>query len=295
MLDDLLGRSQLKDRIETLEAENEHLQARNEAEEERRAAAVRDRQEADVQINRLEDRIAELEDRVERSESTTASLDVRATRYLRGERLEAVLHRLDSLDTGPEGALTAMVEGDCPEPVSDAFGERSPLVRTESPCLAITDDAGLLAATLTPPILPEPFETWSDGFELESAWFRPTGTHAIALVRSDLFALGEFRGAEQREAEGFQSDVKSDHSKGGFSQSRFERRRDAQIEAHLAACRDAIEACDTEQIYVVGEQSVLGAVEELADVTATVDATGSPDDALEDAVNEFWTTKLRLL
>ncbi|MFC6764019.1 hypothetical protein ACFQE6_02840, partial [Natrinema soli] len=110
MLDRLLGRASLNARIDELEAENERLRRRYEAESERRAEAATARQDAEERINRLEDRIAQLEGELERVEADETELTVRRRDQLRGPRLEAVLDRLASVRTGPEGALTASVD-----------------------------------------------------------------------------------------------------------------------------------------------------------------------------------------
>ena len=295
MLDRLLGRAQLKERIAELEEDNERLERQAESADESRAEAVSARQEAEQRVNRLEDRIAELEDRVERSGSDQRTLEYRGTETLRGERLDEVLARLRSVETGPEGALTAMVSDEPPSSVTAALGERSALVRQSAPCLVVADDAGLVCAALAPPRTPEPFATWDDGFELAESWFRPTGRLTFALVRSDLFAIGEYDGSELQGAASFESDVRSKHSKGGFSQARFQRRREDQIDDHLDRCRETIREHDPETLIVVGDAKVVGALSDLADQTATVDATGDPDEALETAFRSFWTTKLYLL
>jgi peptide subunit release factor 1 (eRF1) len=293
MLDELLGRAALKERIEELEEEKHHLERRVEAEEERRAEAATARQEAEERVNRLEDRIAELEDTVERHRSDDPDLDFRGSETLRGERLAGVLDRLGSFETGPEGALTAMVSEDAvPETVRNALGDHAPLVGRAAPCLVTTDDAGLVSAALVPPDPPAGFETWSDGFAFDREWFEPTGEFALAVVRSDVFALGEYSGRERTRFEGFESDVKGDHSKGGFSQARFERRRDAQIDDHLDDCRAAIEARDPERLYVVGQRTLLSEFRDEATRTKPVDATGKPEDALNDAFHDFWTARL---
>jgi peptide subunit release factor 1 (eRF1) len=294
MLDELLGRAELKARIEELEEENRHLERRAEAEEERRSEAVRERQSAEERVNRLEDRVEELQDRVERLSGDDASeLSFRGTEDARGERLESVLDRLDSFETGPESALTAVVGEDVPEEVADAFGDRAALVRRAAPCVAVTDDAGLVSAALAPPRLPESFVAWDDRFRLDRSWFCPTGPVRVALVRSDLFALGVYDGESVTLVDELESDVKSKHSKGGFSQGRFERRRDEQVQAHVERAYDAIEAHDGEgDLVVLGERTVLGQFESLADATGRVDASGDPETALEEAVREFWTTRL---
>ena len=313
MLDELLGRAELKDRIEELEEEKRHLERRADAEEERRSEAARKRQEAEAEINRLEDKVEGLEERVERlSETDEAEVSVRGTEALRGARLDEVLTRLSSVETETEGALTAMVHEDVPDAVRDALGDRTALVRRAAPCLVCVDDAGLVAAALAPSTPPASFVEWSERFRIDSSWFVPVEPVWVALVRSDLFALGVYDGDHVRLVDDVESDVQASHSKGGFSQARFERRRDQQVEEHLNRAREAIEAhLDTDpaqdaggaadepgpdaDVVVLGEQTVLGRFTDLADRTAAVDATGDPGDALRSAVRDFWTVRLSLL
>jgi len=304
MLDDLLGRSALKEqiderdqRIAELEADVERLDGKLEGESERRRAAVTDRQEAQRRANRLEDRVTQLEDQVERLRSDETGLSVHRQTDLFGRELGEVLDRLASFRTEPQGALTASVRDghDLPPAVREAFGERAALVGRAAPCLAVGDDAGLVAACLRPPDGPGPFAEWDDSFRIDREWFEPHGRYTLALVRSDLFAMGTYQGDERTAFHGFDSDLKSQHSKGGFSQARFERLRDEQIDEHLDRCVAALKERETDRLYVVGEQSVLGEVAQLADATDAVDATGEPEDALRDAWEAFWTVPLRVL
>ena len=298
MIDELLGRASLKERIDELEEENERLRKRFEAESERRSEAVTARQEAEKRQNRLEDRIAQLEGELERVDDDGPSVEFRRRDRLRGRRLEEVLERLESFRTGPEGALTATVDGAVPDAVTEAVGdERTALVSEAAPCLVCVDDAGLIAVALEPPVAPDLEATWGDSFALEREWFLPTGRHALALVRADVFALGIYEGDERLEYEGFESDVKSAHSKGGFSQARFERIRDDQIDDHVRRSREAIESVEVDRLYLVGQRGVVDTVAEAVDpdATAAVDATGKPEDALADAARSFWTTDLRVL
>jgi len=295
MLDRVLGRARLKDRIAELEDEVESLQAQLDAESERRRDAVAAKQEAEEAVNRLEDRVEELRDRVERAESGEEELDVRGTANVFGERLDRLLTRFETVEAPGDGALTAMIDDRVPESVSDAFGERTPLVASGRPCLAVRDADGVVSATLRPPVSPEPFDAWSDRFRIDREWFEPTGEFALAVVRADLFALGTYDGRERTGFEGFESDVKSTHSKGGFSQGRFERRRDEQVADHLEKCEDALNALDTDTLYVVGERTLLPEFASRADETAPSDATGDPEDALAEAFRDFWTVRLRLI
>jgi peptide subunit release factor 1 (eRF1) len=297
MLDDLLGRTELKARIESLEEEKTHLERQLEAEQERRADAVTERQEAERRVNRLEDRITELEDRVERLRSEGSEATFGREQSVRGHRLEEVLSRLESIETGPEGLLTAYVRDghDLPAAVREGFGDRSPLVSRAAPCLAVTDDAGLVGACLSVPVPPAPFAEWGDRARIDRSWFRPSGSYTLALVRSDLFAMGTYEEGDRTAFHGFDSDLTSQHSKGGFSQARFERLRDEEIADHLDRCRVALEERETDRLYLVGERSVLGRLSAGADVVTTVDATGDPEAALRDAHGKFWSVQVRTL
>lgn len=290
MLDDLLGRTKLKERIEALEERRDRLEAQLEAESGRRTDAVSARQDAEERANRLEDRIADLEGRLDTADAETADLAFRHEERLHGNRVDVVLDRLESLEGTPESVVTAHVEDETPEQLRDLLGDRTPLVSRAAPCVACADDAGLLAVALRPPVAPEPFIERAASPAIERAWFQPTGRFALALVRSDIFAVGVYEGDERVAYQGFESRVKSDHSKGGFSQSRFERLRDEQIAAHVDDCVDALADVDAERLYVVGDDRLVDEFD--ADVTAAVDATGKPKAALADAFDDFWSVQL---
>ncbi|EMA64696.1 Vms1/Ankzf1 family peptidyl-tRNA hydrolase [Halorubrum lipolyticum] len=303
MIDRLLGRAGLKERIEELEEEKRHLERRAEAEEERRSDAVADRQRAEERVNELEHRIESLEERLDRARGTEESVEFRRVSDARGPRLADALGRFRAVESAdPEGLLTAFVpDGDAvPSSVAEWFGDRSRLVRRAAPAVVVADDTGAVSAALTPPIEPAPFDRWSDEFRLDDAWFRPTGRFAFALVRSDVFALGVYEGDERVDFEGFTSDVKEAHSKGGFSQGRFERRREGQIDDHLKKATAALAGladrdAPVDRTIAVGERGVLGEVRKHADVTDVSDATGKPQEALDDAFRDFWTTRIRAI
>jgi len=307
-LDRLLGRARLKERIEELEAElteareeRDSLEQQLEAESDRRAEAVTARQEVEERANRLEDRIAQLEGELDRQEDDR-EVQFRGVERLGLDAVGRVLDTLESVETGPERALTATVGvetadgrgAEVPEAARAAFGDRAGLLSRAAPCVAVTDDDGLVSAALAPPLSPERRVTWADGFELERANYLPTGEYALAVVRADVFAVGVYEGRERVAFDGVETDVQGSHSKGGFSQARFERLRDEQVEAHLDRCRAVLAEHDVAPLYLVGDRDAVTALAETADpaATAAVDATGDPETALETAFEEFWTTRL---
>ena len=302
MIDELLGRAELKARIEELEDEKHHLQRQLDAESDRRADAVSAKQQAEKRINELEDKITELEDTLDRHQSASdadAGRTPRATDTVRGDRLDEILRRLRSVETGPEGALTAVIEDeDLPlsRTIRSTAGDCGPLVRQAAPTIYYADDAGLISVCLRPPITPEAFTEWDSEFTVDEAWFRPTGTLVFGVVRADVFAVGVYEEGERLTHAGFETDVKSDHSKGGFSQGRFERIRNEQIDNHLDEAREllteTVDEADPDRVILTGGKSVLPELAELADHTATTDAGGKPLDALEHAFADFWSTRV---
>jgi peptide subunit release factor 1 (eRF1) len=294
MLDSLLGRAELKARIEELEEEKRHLERRLDAESGRRADAVTAKQDAEERVNRLEDRIADLEGRLDEDEAA-ADLAPRGVESLRGDRLDAVLDRLRSVEAGPEGALTASVASSVPDAVTDLLGDRAPLVDRAAPCLVCLDDARLVSVALDPPLAPEAFVAWDDGFRLDDDWFHPTDGLTVALVRSDRFAVGVYEDGGLADVETVETDVKSAHSKGGFSQSRFERRRKDQIATHLDDCRAVLDRRGPDRLVLLGERTVLDDIDREAVAVEAVDASGDPAAALGDAADSFFTTRLTLL
>lgn len=293
----LLDRGSLQEEIDRLEDELaaceeavERLESRLEATDERRREAVRTRQAVQEERNRLQDRIEQLEADLDRAGSDH-EVRFRGETTLGSDAMRRVLEILRSVEAGPEGAYTAMVEGGRPAAIVEQLGDRVGLVDRAAPCLVLFDERGLLEVALDPPLPPEPFDAWDAHFDLDPAWFVPEEPFSFAVVRSDLAALGRFEGDGLSYVDGFESDVHGRHSKGGFSQSRFERRREEQVDAHLERTDDLLEDV-TEPLIVTGSQAALEGLAVEADARATVDASGGPREALETAHRSFWRTRL---
>lgn len=299
MLDDLLGRTRLKRRIEELESEVESLEERLEAENRRRADAVTEKQEAERQINKLESKIDELEGRLEH-EGEESKLGFRRVETLVGDRLTRVLDLLDSVEASGETLSTAFVEAGR-EPDLELEGEETALLRRVDSgrgYVAYVDDYGVVRVCVVPPL---PVENQrvihGSGFHVERTLFRPDGVHAVAAIRSDTYAGGVY-GDDRLAYSVVSSNVKGGHSKGGWSQGRFDRRREEQVERHvdeaLESYRGMVGDYDPEVVAVVGESNVaeLFAEEIDADVTRAVDARGTGEEFLKDAYEKLWVARL---
>lgn len=296
MLDSLLGRARLKDAIADLEAELaqcreecDRLEQQLDAANRRRREAIREGQVAQEARSRLEDRVEQLEDELDRTRSSH-EVTPRGRDRLSHTRMRQLLDLLERVDAGEEGAFTAMLADGDAAAVREALGDRHAIVASAAPCLCCVDQFGVIELAFDPPMPPEAFEHWDHHFRLEPEWFVPTGRFPFALVRADRFAYGTYDGETIAYVDGFESDVMGRHSKGGFSQARFERRREEQIDQHLGRCEARLADLDAERLVLAGSRDALDRLDVDARARVPVDASGPPREALTAAFEEVWTT-----
>ncbi len=298
MLDTLLGRAGLKERINELEQELascqeelDRMDSKHTAADRRRREAIREAQVAQEERSRLEDRIEQLTDELDRVREGH-EVSYRGRHRLDRGTMATVLALLESVETEPEELFTGMVTDGGTTAITEHFGDRRALVSGAAPSLCLFDSQGLIEIAMDPPLPPAPFEHWGDEFRLERSWFLPTDSFPFAVVRADLFAMGRFDGETLGYLDGFESEVMGRHSKGGFSQARFERRREEQIDQHLDRCRRHLGSVDTDRLILAGSREALDRLAIDSRLHVPVDASGSPRSALETAFEEVWTTTM---
>ena len=294
MLDELLGRAPLQAQIDELTEEIDRLEAQLAGESKRRKEAVRNRQSAEERANELEDRIAGLEGELK---SKTTERDGPAffrTETRTHHAITEIIATLQSIHTPEESAFTASISDNVPPEITDLLDDRAELLHSIMPCLLCIDDHRLTRVALIPPRLPDPFSTWDDHFTLDEDWFLPTDGAKFALVRSDRFAVGTISAGSIQYENGFTSDVMNTHSKGGFSQARFDRRRDEQIANHIDRVEDALSTGSSEPLFLAGDRHIIKRLSIAATGTKTVDASGKPQAALTNAFDAFWQTRVFL-
>ena len=303
MLDDLLGRTALKERIQELEDDVESLEKRLSAEQSRRKDAVTEKQEADRRVNELEDKVEELRDRLERAEGDDDERSFRVARAIRGDELDDTVELLGSARSGEEALTTVSVAPDDRVPDEFESGTTALLRRvdTDRGLVAFGDDAGVVRAALVPPIeVDETRVEHSGSFVFDRSLFELPRPFGVAVVRSDEYAGGVYDDGRL----GFSSlssDIMQKHSKGGFSQSRFERGRDEQVEEHVeeAARRfeETLSEHDAETVFVAGDARVVSRFADEISVDApvekrTADATGSGEDLLRRGYDSVRSARL---
>jgi len=230
---DLFGRKarieELKEELASQEDELtdriEELEERLAKEQERARQAAAAKQDAEERINRLEDRIASLKDRVDGDQTGHTAviehhdLDLSQTTELIENlgRLSYRLSKADTIYTSPGRSITGSETGEI-----------------------IVTDPYLLRHAIKPPIPVQDATSYrSDGFMLDPLEEMLQDRYCLLHLTAGGSGIAVIEDGEIMEATIIDADIKAQHTKGGYSQKRFERRREAQIEEHLEAVMDA--------------------------------------------------------
>ena len=307
LFDKILGKEQLRERIEELQSEVDELESDNGDLEEtieklrkKKSKEVTEKQRAYEQKNRLQDKVEELHDKVEKlptPKDNVSENETEMTLDLNPSEVREVTAFLNDVEYQRDSAIVAHItENGIPEEVNEFVKDRGRLIE-HAPCTLFADRYGLVCSCLEP-IEPHPSKpVLSDNFSFQPEYFTPADKKSLfILIRSDIFAIGEsHESGEIEHLKGFTSNVKSSHSKGGFSQSRFERLREEQIESHVKKSREQIDrfyAEDIDRVIVTGQREIIDNVSDYADFMGYTDASGSPQDALKDSYHKFWSSRL---
>ncbi|QKQ98045.1 hypothetical protein GKQ38_00705 [Candidatus Nanohaloarchaea archaeon] len=247
---------ELENRIEELEEEKEKWRNRFEAEEERRSKLSKKKQEAEERANRLEDKLEGL-----KSESTEKEEDAEEEserRDLSFDEARRVISKLDSINS-PVGDLATVYHTGDRNDLGDLSGLKNSITGDQ---FREIDDSGVylfdedqvfdIFLDFRPFFQAEWFsgqsfelDQVSEFIEMEKVWVKASAGDTKVFRE----ASGELEVIEH-----VKDRVNRQHSSGGFSQGRFEKKREEQIEGHLENVREAIP--DHEHVFLVGERSL---------------------------------------
>lgn len=244
---DLLGKKKLEEEIERLRSRVEELQEENGAltlQIDRREDKIRKlsaaSQETSLSLKAAELRIASLLERDERGdgkekeEGDMPRRDASSSRLLKPREVERLLDRLDGCQSAGDDLLSAYLPpGSAGEGLPPEVGE---VVKRAGSGrgVAIFSDPLLFTIALVPPFpLKEVDTAWAGSFrtgplrEILDAPVLVVAAHAGETLLG--LALGRDGFAEKAVVK---STVKEKHTKGGWSQKRFERLREEDIRQH---------------------------------------------------------------
>ncbi|MFP4038259.1 MAG: Vms1/Ankzf1 family peptidyl-tRNA hydrolase [Candidatus Nanohaloarchaea archaeon] len=252
---------ELEDRVEQLEAslkekkqEIEKLEQMLEAEEERRSELARKKQDAEEKLNRLEDRLEGLEDTSEEEESSGLEFN-----DISFQKFKSSIEKLESIDS-PERDMVSIYSPGKVSGHSDLSDIRNslpeevltPMLNEEKIAAFYVEELGLFCFRLRP-FFPQKIHI-SEKFDVEGLKdFIEEDKHWALVSRGDSRIFTEKDG-EFEEVERINDRVNRQHGKGGFSQGRFERKRDEQVEQHLQKLGEKLEGL--ENLYILGDKAL---------------------------------------
>lgn len=300
-LDKILFRSKYKRQIQKEQEKVEEMKRRlsdkqDEVEEleEEVSKAVTEKQSAYEERNNLQDKVAQLEDKVESYEDAgkkSGSSELNQKQIRGRSNIEEFLRVLSNISYDNGHANTIRFEEDDPE-ISEYERFNTATLRRISPITVFEDSLSVVRIGIKPPIRSVGnSRNYNDKFKIDRRNFEPSSNLVFGVVRSDIFAVGMYDGWDCRNIETVKTNVKNNHSKGGFSQSRFEESREKQIGQHVEDSRGVLENImdGDSSIILVGSEQIVSRFQDVADHTGTSDAKGDPESALKKAFNDFWS------
>lgn len=251
LTDKLLGREKLKERIDALKQElnktrkeKEELQEKLESERERAKEAVAERQELNKRINRQQDKIESLKDEIRRKEYVEERVgqDLQSNKISRKE-IASLLSKLSSLKSENDDLLTVFLPRNASIEGIDSEG----VLRTDLTLNQLKkfkeegSETGkvlfycenLLSLLLKPP-LPVKHQDWhkSETFKVSPIQEQLNREIGYIFLSGSGSGVALF-GGEVEDFEIIEGKIKDKHKKGGFSQGRFERKREEEVKKHL--------------------------------------------------------------
>lgn len=302
LLDRILFRSKYKeelrkkeDRIEELEdtisGKNEQMKNL----EENISEAVTEKQSAYEERNKLSDKVAQLEDKIDSQQSSDGRKSkIEDAKHITGKNnVREFVRILSSVKYQRGNAKTiGFKSGD--SKISEYKRFNSEFLRRMSPVTVFEDSLGVIRVAVKTPLKTRSFEQISDSFRINRKLFEPSENLVFGIITSDIFAVGLYDGWTCDKVETVESNVKGNHSKGGFSQSRFEESRRKQINEHIEKCSTVLDemSSDNSNTILVGSSQVVGNFEDEVNYTGTSDARGDPKSALKKAFRDFWSINI---
>jgi len=276
--DKILGREDLKRRIASLESEvkgleeeKEELKRKADKEEERAKEAVSKKQKLNEKINKQEDRIESLEDKLQKRnivEDVTGSES--SEDELGREEMKNLLSKIDSVNSTKEDLITVYMPPN--DSINDldsqsllqtnlTLNQLKELKNKDSNTGKIFFHSKKLFNILVKSPLPVHRRDWKKGKGFDTEPLKKILGEKVGFVFLSAGGSGvAVFGDEVEDKKLVRSKIKEKHSKGGFSQDRFERSRGEDVKKHLDevvdACKDIL-SDGPELLAVSGSQRMV--------------------------------------
>lgn len=320
-VDKIFGREKLLARIDNLEAElakhkeeKKRLAQELEKADRRKKDAVTKKQELERKINRQEDKIDSLKDQLEKKEVIQSSIKkAKTNENLSRKSTVSFIKKLSSVKSDsndmftaciPSNAKLADVDQDAKFRYELSLNQLKTIEKTESNTgKIIYYSPSFLSYMIKPPLPVErDLINVSNKFlteQLEESFDKKVGFVFLAAGGSAIATFSD--SIEEKHI--LDKNIKNQHKKGGFSQSRFERLREEQVKELVDAATEIIEkkVDSVDKICLSGNKQMLAELrktqlyednkrkifERSFNISKITDT-----QALEAALNAFWNMEV---
>lgn len=314
MLDKFLNRRAVEERqklhetIEKLEKENNNLRKRLSKRETKVAEDPAKRQELEESLNKAFTKINVLEHELEVCRNRKIDNNVRSFESVRLPQKESLdfMKRVSSVRTENDDLLTVYCSPDDTEIISQVqLPEISDILSdivTEKGFVIFYDrgyNLSPLFAVIPPFPVESSFSTYGRSFDTNnlSTYFSSKGVAAFVLAHAGQSFIGVSDAENLLYGELVTTGVKEKHSKGGWSQRRFERLRDEDIHHHTEKAGDAFtsmmefQGSIAEYIVLMGDHKLAEAITKGCNLKRLLKTTDiKPDRHCGDSLRkEIWS------
>lgn len=245
----------LESKIEDLKSDKNDLAKRFEAEKERRSKLSAEKQEAEEKLKKLEQKIEASSDSKETEKSPAKEIESRKISVKKAKR---IFSKLNSIKSEERDLTTIYITSDLNslkdlKALKSTLNKENYLFLSKNPKNTICFlEPDFLKLKIKSRPLYKPKWTNSRHFELSEVKKIISSHKTWAIVSAGQTILLEEEDGRIKSREEIKSRVDKKQKKGGFSQKRFERKRQEQIEEHLDLVREKI----NQETLLVGEKQL---------------------------------------
>lgn len=244
---------ELKSQVENKEKEIEKLKKELKKENKRAKEAITKKQKTDKELKEAKHKIESLEDRIKNLEKEDKpKRRMKESTFLQKENLMMLIDELESLKSN-KGSLVTNYIKNLEEAGRDEIVSVLRKIESETGYIHLQDRFKIVDIILVPPFPIESEFYRGEIFRLEKIRKMLESEKAIGFVSAHAgrSAVGLVRGDKFEKFSVVKSGVRDKHSKGGFSQGRFERGREEQIQRHSKKIMNQMKKIITNPDYVI--------------------------------------------
>jgi|GEM_PF-479613 len=226
---------ELKSEIEEKKKRIENIEKNLEKEKKRAKEAITEKQKADKNLKKLENKLESLKDKVQRIQNEKDEVEsLKQVKNLPRKKYSSFLSMMSTVELENEGLKTQYVT-DKEKIESETAKTKLKNIDSKTGFVYLNDELGVFNCVLIPPLPIENSNHLGNKFKLKP--LKKQLSNDLIMKFIDFHAgksvIGSLKKGKFENFKSVKSNIKNQHSKGGFSQGRFERNRKKQIEEHI--------------------------------------------------------------